>query len=175
MSLGGDGDGLINFSGDDYGDLGSESAPFFNHLSITGMIKEDFDGSNTLETGYPKLVIDDSKGMGASNILRLASGISNSQITDVEGQMVREPTLHINIGDPNRLDDSGYNNSVGIFKPIEAVAIDRKIDDGVARKGGFRAYRALAFSAGNCLDGTNGDYDLNADFVSCHAEFSLED
>jgi len=136
------------------------------------MIPESFNGSWGLGTGFPELKISHNMGMGVAQFIQ-GNFFSGLQLGSITSTKRYKAFLALNISNPST-NSSGYNDPIGTSTPKIYNIIDKKIDDGIAMQGIFRAYRAYTSAHGNCLTGINGDYLLSNEAQSCHAIYVLE-
>ncbi|MDA0781256.1 MAG: prepilin-type N-terminal cleavage/methylation domain-containing protein [Rickettsiales bacterium] len=173
---GGNGNNMLNEP--EYGyDNSYENLKFFQHLSEATLINESYNNTFVLGGGYPKLKIDDTKGMVAAGYQVLTGSgafLTCSQLNNSTAHAIRKAALYMNVGVPGG--GGGYNDVLGVSSPKVMQAIDKKIDDGFANKGRFRGFTVIAFCGqdGNCLDGVNGDYLVSNNLKPCVGEYILE-
>jgi hypothetical protein len=111
--------------------------------------------------------------MIAGGYINSPSGIpSFYQLTDSEVAFRHVVSLYLAVGNPTAA-YSAYNDGSGVASPLTISAIDKKIDDGVARTEKFQGYRAWGGTFGNCLTGVSGDYLLTQTREACFAEFII--
>jgi prepilin-type N-terminal cleavage/methylation domain-containing protein len=167
----GDGNNRITEDANNAGIVSRENVKFFEHLSRAKIIPETYTNVWTLGQGYPALKVDEGKGMIAAGQLR---GGACCQVSANEAQKQHIAVLYLNVGSPNASGASSYNDSSGVTPPSIAKSIDKKLDDGTARTGKFKAHSSEAVTNGLCLDGADGDYLVSNDNVACMAEYILE-
>ena len=81
-------------------------------------------------------------------------------------------TLFLQVSNPLG-DASTFNDSIGTATPSTLSSIDKKIDDGVARTGKFKAHRTIFSIVGDCLTGVDGNYLITETRESCMGEFVI--
>jgi hypothetical protein len=150
--------------------LTNENIIFFEHLSRAKIIPETYTNVWALGQGYPALEIDKSKGMVAGG--NTQDGGSTGQISVSEAGKKHIAALYLNVGLPSA-SDSSYNDTPGVFSPVQAKKLDKKMDDGIARTGRFKAYRSDG-TDGQCLNVLGGDYILSSDQPACMSEYVIE-
>lgn len=156
---------------------------FFQHLSAAQMIDGNFDGTWELGKGYPKVVLNEAKGM------MVAGGWGTSSIDTVPDYLSRDygfPNadgywLHAKICEPSETQPYDADECVsGIFTPAQAQQIDTKIDDGKPLSGIFWGYTSSnGWSGlprlGLCLNGSNTAYNLTAaNLTTCLTAYKLK-
>jgi prepilin-type N-terminal cleavage/methylation domain-containing protein len=168
FSLAGNNDGIINHvRGQGSGACGffwGEDEFFWVHLQQGGFtyLGKHFSPSSllpgrvfdttSLAPESPSLRLDSNSGV----IVESCDGIANTYIFgNWDG-------LELDSGDGDRIDDFK-----GVLKPVNALAIDAKIDDGLPGSGKVQDLNGLVggFDAVNCSDGTS--YSSNITTVSC--------
>lgn len=150
-----------------------EKLQFFRHLSLSGFIKEQYDGSQTLGAGYPRLAYGEAYGFYAATYWRPNSvfGMTN-QITEVTkvGPYVY---LALMAGDPSYINSMWAMASYSIFIPSDLQDIDTKLDDGIYNKGKFFGFASCcAASSYNCITGSN--YNPTSSNRECIAMYRLK-
>jgi prepilin-type N-terminal cleavage/methylation domain-containing protein len=168
-STDGDGNGRITQIADYAYAPSYENMTFFTHLSRAKLVQETYNNVWQLGGGYPYLKLDSGKGMVAAGQMNV--GGWGFQLSDSAATLRYTAAIYLDVSLPAAA-VSGYNDVIGTASPITYVAIDRKMDDGVARTGKFRAYMAYV-STTNCLTGTDGDYLLTVGDTTCMAEFII--
>jgi len=176
--LNGNGNKSLDLSSDSLGGehAGGETLSFFNHLSEAGLLDGDYDNTFNIESGYPRLKLNSQYGMITGD--RIANNPAGGQYYQISNSDVNESlnfVLYLNVSRPT-MRGSGFNDSRGVATPKLFQAIDRKMDDGTARTGKFRAHSPHGFAGGNggCLTGVNGDYNLINELDSCLGEYLLQ-
>jgi prepilin-type N-terminal cleavage/methylation domain-containing protein len=174
-STNGDGNGRITHDADSADQISRENIKFFEHLSRAKLVPEAYTNTWAINVGYPALKINSGKGMIAAGLIRSACCASDLQLTSSEALLRRVASLYLEVASPAAVLSSVYNGfpSPGVASPITMAAIDKKIDDGVARTGKFQGYRVIDASSGNCLTGISGDYLITETRDSCMAEFVI--
>jgi hypothetical protein len=169
----GDGNGRITQDSNEAYNLTNENLKFFEHLSRAGLLPETYTNTWAINRGYPALKINSGKGMIAAGFMGNNDSDSNGyQVTVSEIRVRRICSLYLVVS-RSEFGGSAYNDSIGVATPLTITAIDKKIDDGVARSGKFQGYRAWGSAVGNCLTGVGGDYSLTETRESCFAEFII--
>jgi prepilin-type N-terminal cleavage/methylation domain-containing protein len=168
----GDGNNRITHNADSAYSISNENIKFFEHLSRAEIIPQTYTNTWALGVGYPALETDEGKGMTAGGRINNGSG-GHLQISNAAAGTNHIAALYLNVTNPSE-NSNRYNNSLGTLTPAQAKTMDKKIDDGVARKGRFRSHRAWTSTQGDCLDGTDGDYLLSNDQPACMGAYILE-
>ena len=171
-STNGDGNGRITEDADTAHSLSAENLKFFEHLSRAKLVPETYTNVWAINRGYPALKINSGKGMIAAGFLRSGHSPSQLQVSAQEAWSKSIASLYLEVAIPS-WNHSAYNDSIGIASPLTMQTIDKKIDDGVARTGKFKASRPWASTVGNCLTGTSGDYLLTQTSESCMGEYII--
>ncbi len=126
----GDGNGKITQStgsmSAEGGSFDGELPQFFKQLFLAEMIDVRFDGSNTLDKGYPALKLLPGTGMIA--ITTENSSCGNGRVT-----------LHMRFGNPSGMPDLGIADNAPKMTGSQAEELDRKVDDGHYDSGKFCA------------------------------------
>lgn len=170
-AMNGNGDGKLSYDSNWAHMSDHENITPFQHLSRAKLIDGTYNASVwAIGTGYPRLKIDSSKGMIAAGFTDIAGNAGSLQLSATEATRVSRAALHLAVGQPGA-GSSAYNDFIGVMSPIQASNIDIKIDDGVARSGLFRGYRAWSSTKGNCLTGNDGSYLITNSDVACDAEY----
>ena len=177
----GDGNFIIN-GGLDNVMPPSEVLLFFHHLSLERMVPENFEMVFKLDVGYPHLKLDRTKGMTAGGHFGNFGSTANYGY-QVTGTPDYKALLNLQAGQahlhgPGNYPRRQFNNFEGTATADTYYLIDKKIDDGRAREGRFKAYRAWSAHypyRGDCLTGINGDYLLGSDIPLCHAYYIFEE
>jgi|GEM_PF-6423101 len=68
---------------------------------------------------------------------------------------------------------SGFNDVCGVMTPLQAQAIDTKIDDGIANTGNFNGYKGWNHTV-DCRESGNFGAYLKTDTLSCNAFYVLK-
>jgi prepilin-type N-terminal cleavage/methylation domain-containing protein len=168
----GDGNNRLTNTGLDAYLIAREGVKFFEHLSHAKLTSETYTNIWALGEGYPKLAIDDSKGMIAAGQIRAGTNHDPMQLSEVAMNKLHIAALLLNAARPSL--GSGFNLLEGTLSPAQAKTIDVKIDDGVARKGRFQTHKAYADPDGGCLDGIDGEYLLSETDTVCMGAYILE-
>ncbi len=173
----GDGNGRLTQSADHAYNTSQENLKFFHHISLAGYTKETYNGTWGRGVGYPTLRINPHQGMVAAGSIRAADLASSHQLTAADVTEEKIAALYLNVA--NHLYQatgvgSNFNDFNGIANPTDMQSMDRKMDDGIARTGAFRAHRILKSELGNCLTATGGDYLKSEQDLTCVAEYILE-
>ena len=148
---------------------------FFQHLSASKMIAGSFDGTWVLGKGYPKVVIDESKGMIAAGAWHAGESGTKPHYLRTTYNFPSGFWLHVN--SCARITDIGPeqgNDNCGILTPSQMQQIDIKIDDGNPLKGIFWGYSGYwdAYPA-FCLNAANTDYAVSANYAVCQASYKM--
>jgi len=114
--------------------------------------------------------LEKGKGIVAAGLVRSAP---NSDIVHQISELTYKAGLFLNVANPLTTVSSAYNAS-GTSTPRNYQIIDRKIDDGEASSGIFKAYRGESPANGNCLTGLDGDYLITNDRNACSAMYILD-
>jgi prepilin-type N-terminal cleavage/methylation domain-containing protein len=158
-----------------------ERYTIFQHLSLAGLISGTYDNTYVLGAGYPELKVNQNKGMMAAYYVDGASGNGyNFQLSDAELTSTQITAgLYLNIVWPAE-SGNGFDDYGGTTTPTQTYAIDQKLDDGLARKGRFRAYSGFnVWTIGanyKCLSGNDSDtYDIaSSPNLTCIGEWVLK-
>jgi hypothetical protein len=173
-STNGDGNGRITEDSNDAVILTRENIKFFEHLSRAKLVPESYTNTWAINRGYPALKLNSGKGMIAAGLIGDIGLGSYYQLSNPEVAARSVASLYLSVSQP-QFNDSQYNDYLGVLSPKTIAAIDKKIDDGVARTGKFKGYRPFAFDSnlGDCLTGISGDYLLTENRESCFAEYII--
>lgn len=150
-----------------------ENLTFFQQLSKAALIEGSYNGTWQLGVGYPTLKMNNKYGMVAAGSVGQDDFWLTQQLSEAEYKKKHVLALYLNVARPLSGSPSGYNDNYGVASPIEFSALDSKIDDGVARQGMFKAYRAYNSSVGNCLDATDGNYLQTNSQPACHGVYII--
>jgi prepilin-type N-terminal cleavage/methylation domain-containing protein len=166
----GNGDGLLNSDVDNYNN--SERTTLFQHLASAGLIKGSFNNTMNINTGYPALKLDFTKGMVSGGFISPFNA-ADYQLTDAELLRASTAALFLSVSNPSAW-FSEYNDFIGVFTPMHAIQIDNKIDDSIARNGIFKSHRAWRSTIGDCLDAIDGNYLITNEQKACMGQYILE-
>ncbi|PIR39654.1 MAG: hypothetical protein COV35_03885 [Alphaproteobacteria bacterium CG11_big_fil_rev_8_21_14_0_20_39_49] len=173
----GNGDGYISHAVDNAYITSNENIKFFQHLSAAKLIPERFENVWAINIGYPSLKINPEFGMVAGGFIATNAVPTQYQLS-VENILKRYNALLVMEVTRPDLHSVYHNDYQGTGSAKTYYAVDMKIDDGLAVKGLFKAYRAWDLQRGNingnCLDGIDGQYDLTNHDPACHAIYVME-
>jgi len=174
----GNGDGHISHAVDNAYRVTNENIKLFQHLSVAGLVPEKFRNQWAIDVGYPSLKLEPAHGMVAGGFVATNAVPSQYQIS-VENILRRyNALLVLEVTRPD-LHSVYHNDYEGTSSAKLYHAVDKRIDDGKATTGNFKAYRAWDFQRGDlngkCLDSIDGNYELGNHAPSCHAIYVLED
>jgi len=165
------GDGNRRITGDaDW--RGLENIVFFSHLTYAALLKHSYNGTPTIEQGYPELKISKGKGMIAAGSIQ-QGGLDDMQLSDEKGRQLVTAALYINVSRPSD-GSSSFNDHLGVLTPAIAQTLDVKLDDGSASSGKLIAYSSYGTQTGNCLTAIGGDYLISNSEMACCMEYMLE-
>lgn len=170
----GDGDGIVTGRALIAYYLSDEQVIFFEHLSRAGLVKGEFDNVFTIDSGFPSLKTDSSKGMVAgSQCCTGAFFASQRQLSQPFSEKIYTAVLYFNVVDPDA--GAAFDDNIGTMTVLQSKIIDQKIDDGVANSGKFIAHRTSGSTEGDCLDGVDGDYLISSpDNLACNPWYIIE-
>jgi len=169
----GDGNGRINANGDNADLTTNETYTIFQHLSYAGLIPGSYNNTTTLGVGYPKLKLNPGFGMISGYMEQCCAGYgANSQQSDAETTAVHSVVLYLNVCNPSAILTGGYNDGCAVMTPLQAQAIDTKIDDGIPYTGNFIGHKGWA-NPTDCLTAISGSY-LKTNTLSCSAFYVLK-
>lgn len=183
-AINGDGNNKITHDCDNAHATSRENLNFFHHLSESGLIPNNFNGTWDLAVGYPEIKISPNNGMIACGYFRTQSSMNTSRALFENQHQINYETIEfdsrvmlaLNVSRPE-FNNSGYNDASGTATPSTYQKLDIKIDDGLARGGRFKSHSAWGHDGGgvgDCLDGINGNYNLSNDQLACMALFLIE-
>jgi prepilin-type N-terminal cleavage/methylation domain-containing protein len=175
-STNGDGNGRITQVADDGFLTSNENIKFFEHLSRAKLLPETYTNTMTLGVGYPSLKLNSSKGMTAGASIRPGNSGSEHQLSNNNVMLRYVAAIFLHVSNPSGVwaNQFEFNDYTGIASPLTLSTIDRKIDDGVATNGKFKAYRTWGSILGNCLTGDDGDYFLTETRENCMGVFIID-
>jgi hypothetical protein len=132
-------------------DTASESLQFWRDLSLTNLIKGNYDGSSTFVPGT---------GVPASSVKNGGYNVLNP--TSVSGAPAQAIIIEL-------AGFSSVSNALAILTPEDARSIDVRADDGNPNTGTIRA--TGSGTGGNCISGSA--YNLSNSTVSCQLRFII--
>mgnify|MGYP001788489415 CR=1 FL=1 len=186
----GDGDGMIEaatgFSGTytsaDNQHFDGERPHFFRQLSLASLVKDAFDGSQILGSGYPKTAINPSAGIFIAGPwqLHLWSPVSGNTLYDnISDIATSRMYLYLGVCNPAMVGAvggsvSGHNDLCGTLTSEEMYQIETKIDDAIPKSGKILAQSWNAFPV--CSINAGQDYNLlESSARTCNMLYKLSD
>ncbi len=170
----GDGNNIITTSADYAWHNYSENLMFFNHLGQADLLPKKYTGIFTFNDGFPALEINNTDGMTAGGYIDShADAPAAHQLSNTNQPYTA--MLFLQVSRPSEI-GRFFNDYDGTLTVKQAKQIDTKMDDGIARKGDFMAYRANngGNNGGNCLTGADGDYLVSNTGDACLGQYILE-
>lgn len=171
-STDGNGDGRITQDPDNPYILTLENLKFFEHLSRAKLVPEPYTNVWQINVGYPSLKLNSRYGMVAGGNIMSPTYAAGHQLSEAAIAVKHIASLYLNVAYP-LVNDSGFNDNLGVASPVTFAAIDRKMDDGAARTGKFQGYQATNSAVGSCLTGVDGNYLSTVTTDACDAEFII--
>ena len=149
-----DGEGVVTRISPDDGYFDGERPGFFRQLSLSGLVKQQFDGSAVLGKGYPTVRLNPSAGMFASG--KWENGdIGNDAYSDSKKIITSRVYMAVVVSDVSDFNDGSslFNDYSGVLTPEEIWSIDNKVDDGKPASGKVLAH-SFSVSPACVLGGT---------------------
>lgn len=177
----GDGDGIvensINSTSDEVFDY--EQARFFQQLSLSSLINEQYNTTATVGIGYPRVSINPSKGIVVGQSFELLSNIvdciTNTLSSDCYALGKWQVAIFIAHGNPNDATWMFRNDIYGILTPAQALNIDQKLDDGMPHTGNMRGGNPWGSYNEDCVTSSSilGTYLLTSTDTACYLAWKI--